>query len=57
MQRIVFENFSLNDQNGFLQDCSITLIGKINGSDSTRREEHLRRVLKTVTSYGLNKID
>ena len=57
MQPLVFENFSLNDHNGFLEDCSITLIGKTDGSDPTRKEEHWRRVLKTVTSYGLNKID
>ena len=57
MQPLVFENFSLNDDNGFLEDCSITLIGKTDGSDPTRKEGHWRRVLKTVTSYGLNKID
>ena len=57
MQPLVFDNFSLNDHNGFSEDCSITLIGKTDGSHPTRREEHWRRVLNIVLSYGLNKID
>ena len=57
MQPLVFEHFSSNDHKGFLEDCSITLIGKTDGSDPTRREEYWRRVLKTVTPYGLNMID
>ena len=57
MQPLLFENFSSNDHNGFLEDCSITLIGKTNGSDPTRRDEYWRRVLKTVPPYGLNTID
>ena len=57
MQPLVFEHFSSNDHNGFLEDCSITLIDKTDGSDPTRREEYWRRVLKTVTPYGLNTID
>ena len=57
MQPLVFENFSSNDHNGFLEDCSIILIDKTDGSDPTRREEYWRRVLKTVTPYELNKID
>ena len=51
MQPHVFEHFSSNDHNG------ITLIDKTDGSDPTRREEYWRRVLKTVTPYGLNTID
>ena len=57
MQPLVFEQFSSNDHNGFLEDCSITLIDKTNGADPTRREEYWRRVLKTVMPYGLNKVD
>ena len=40
MQPLLFENFSSNDHNGFLEDCSITLIGKTDGSDLIRREEY-----------------
>ena len=57
MQPLVFEHFSLNDHNGFLENRDITLVDKIDGSDPTRREEYCRRVLKTVTPYGLNMID
>ena len=57
MQPLVFEHFSSNDHNSSLEDCSITLIGKTNGSDPSKREEYWRRVLKTVTPYGLNTID
>ena len=57
MQPLIFEHFSSNDHNGFLEDCSITLIDKTDGSDPTRREEYWRRVLKTVTPYGLNTIN
>ena len=57
MQPLVFEHFSSNDQNGFLEDCSITLTDKTYGSDPNRREEYWRRVLKTVTPFGLNTID
>ena len=57
MQPLVFEYFSSNYHNSFLEDCSGTLIDKTNRSDPTRREEYWRRVLKTVTPYGLNAID
>ena len=57
MQRLVFEHFSSNDHNGFLEDCSITLIDKTDGSDPTRREEYWSRVRKTVNRYRLNMID
>ena len=53
----VFEHVSSSDHNVFLEDCSITLIDKTDGTDPTRIEEYWRRVLKTVTSYGLNTIE
>ena len=57
MQPLTFEHYFSNDHNGFLEDCSITLIDKTDGSDPTRREEYWRTVLKTVTPFGLNTID
>ena len=54
MQPLVFENFCSRNHNGFLEDCSTTLIDKTGGSDPTRREKNWRIVLKTVTLYGLN---
>ena len=57
MQGLVFMHFSSNGLNGFLEYCSIFFIDKTDGSDPTRREERWRRVLKTVTPYGLNTTD
>ena len=57
MQPLAFEHFSSNDHNSFLEYCSITLIDKNDGSDPNKREVYWRRVLKTVTPYGLNTID
>ena len=55
MEPLVFEHFCSNDHHSFLEDCSITLIDKTDGSDP--REEYWRRILKTVTPYRLNMID
>ena len=57
MQPLVFERFSSKVHSGFLEDCSITFIDKTDGSDTTRREEYWRRVLKSVAPYGLNTIE
>ena len=57
MQPELSEHFHSEEHNGFLQDCGITLIDKIDGSDHTRREEYWRVVLKTVAPYGLNRIE
>ena len=57
MQPELFEHFHSEEHNGFLQDCSITLIDKTDDSDTTRREEYWRVVLKTVAPYGLNRIE
>ena len=35
MQPLVLEHFSSNDDNGFLEDCSINLTDKADGSDSS----------------------
>ena len=56
MQLLVFEHFSSNNHNGFLEDYSIAVIDKTDGSDPTRGEVYWRRVLKTVTPYGLNTV-
>ena len=56
MQPKLFEHFHSEEHNLFLQDCSITLTDKTDGSDPTRREEYWRVVLKTVAPYGLTRI-
>ena len=57
MQPELFEYFHSKEYNGFLQDCSITLIDKTDGLDLTRREEYWRVVLRTVVPYELNRIE
>ena len=57
IQPELFQHFHSKGRNGFLQDCSITLINKTDGSDPTRREEYWRVMLKTVAPYGLNRIE
>ena len=57
MQSHVFEHFSSNDHNGFSEDYSIIVTVKTDGSDSTRRDEYWRKVLKAVTPHVLNMID
>ena len=54
MQPLVFEHFSSNDYDDFLEDSSITLIDKTDGAHPNRREEYWRIVLETGTPYGLN---
>ena len=56
MQAYLFEHFASYGHNDFLEDCTITLSDKTDGADPTRREEYLRRVLKTVSPYGLNTV-
>ena len=57
MQPELFEHFYSEEHNGFLQDCSITLIYKTDGSNLGRQEEYWHVKLKTVAPYGLNKIE
>ena len=38
MQTLVFKHFSSNDHHGFLEDYSITLTDKTDGSDPPKRE-------------------
>ena len=56
IQADLFEHFASNGHNGFLEDCTITLIDKTDGADPTRRAEYWRRVLKTVSPYGFNTV-
>ena len=57
MQPELFQHFHSEEHNGFLQDWSITSIDKTDSSDPTRREDHWHVILKTVTPYGLNRIE
>ena len=55
MQPELSEHFYSEEHNGFLQDCSVTLIDETDGSDHTIREEYWHVVLKTLATYGLNR--
>ena len=57
MQPELFEHYVADNHNCFLNDCSVTLIDKIDGSDPTRREEYWRKALTTVAPYGLNTLN
>ena len=57
MQPEPFEHYVADNHNCFLNDCSVTLIDKIDGSDPTRREEYWRKALTTVAPYGLNTLN
>ena len=57
MHTLVFKHFFSNDHHGFLEDYSITLTDKTDGSNPLKREEYWRRILKAVTPYRLNTID
>ena len=52
MQLELSDHFCSEKRNGVLQDSSITLADKTDGSDPTRREEYWRVVLKTVALIG-----
>ena len=56
MQADLFKHFASHGHSGFLEDCTITLIDKTDDADPTRREEYWRRILKTVSRYGLNTV-
>ena len=57
LQPELFDSFAADNHSCFLTDCSITLIDKTDGSNPTIREEYWRKVLKTVTPYGLNTLN
>ena len=39
---------------GFLNDVSVNLIDKTDGSDTKKREDYWIKTLKTMAPYGLN---
>ena len=57
MQKHVFRHFSSPGHNGFLNDVSITFIGKTDPSDPLKREDYWRRTLRTMAPFGLNTED
>ena len=54
MQEYLYSHFESEGHNGFLEDVSITLIDKTDGSNPTKREFFWMHTLKTLAPYGLN---
>ena len=57
VQSELSEHFDNDNNNCSLNNCTIALTDKTDGSDPTRREEYWRKVLKTVAPYGLNTLN
>ena len=54
MQEHLYRHFSSPCHRGFLNDVSVTLIDKTDGSDPKKREDYWMKTLKTMAPYGLN---
>ena len=54
IQEYLYSHFENEVHNGFLEDVSITLIGKTDGSDPMEGETFWIHTLKTLAFYGLN---
>ena len=54
MQEHLYRHFSSSGHMGFLNDVSVTLLDKTDGSDPKKREDYWMKTLKTMASYGLN---
>ena len=57
IQENLYKNFESEGHTEFLDDVSITLIDKTDGSNSTKRENYWMRTLKTYAPCGLNIVD
>ena len=57
MEQHLFEHFSEEGHHSFLEDVSITLIGKTDPSNPLQRENYWRSTLKTMRPWGLNVED
>ena len=54
MQEHSYRHFSSPGYRRFLNDVSVTLIDKTDGSDPKKREDYWMKTLKTMAPYGLN---
>ena len=50
----IFINTLVVQATGFLNDVSVTLIDKTDGSDPKKREDYLMKTLKIMAPYGAN---
>ena len=54
IQEHLYRHFSTPGHGGFLNDVSVTLIDKMDGSDPKKQEDYWMKTLKTMVPYGLN---
>ena len=54
MQEHLYRHFSSPGHWRFLNDASVTLINKTDGSDHKKRKDYWMETLKTIAPYGLN---
>ena len=54
MQQHLFEHFSSEGHNSFLEDVSIIFIGKTDPKDPYKRKHYWGHTLKTMAPQGLN---
>ena len=57
MQENLYKHFESEGHTEFLDNVSITLIDKTDGSNPSKRENYWMRTLKTFAPYGLNVKD
>ena len=54
MQQHLFEHFSSEGHNSFLEDVSIIFIGKTDPKDPYKRKQYWGHIFKTMAPQGLN---
>ena len=57
IQEHLYKHFENERHTEFLDDVSITLIDKTDGSNPTKRENYWMRIFKTYAPYGFNAAD
>ena len=57
IQEHLYKHFENEGHTEFLDDVSITLIDKTDGSNPTKRENYWMRIFKTYAPYGFNAAD
>ena len=57
MQEYLYRHFESEGHTEFLDDVSVTLIGKTDWSNPTKRDNYWMQTLKTFAPYGLNVVD
>ena len=57
MQEYLYRHFESEGHTEFLDDVSVTLIGKTDCSNPTKRDNYWMQTIRTFAPYGLNVVD